>query len=339
MAEYRIREHPILPVEPHAAVTFTWMGQPMSGHGGECGLRRPARGTGAGGGSGGVMDGVEVVFRTQSEIEATVVQGLLEHHDVHEVISNAMQAEREGYDAFLIGNIADPGLREAREIANMPVLGLCESAMHVACMMGANFSFVTINEKFTPRIVENVHRYKLEGRLAAVNRMTEALAVEWARFNINVNGIAPGAFYSEMMDGMLSRMGDITQRFPRQRLGDPATKVDVGFVQGGITNGLTVDGLVSLSVVLSAVLVSLGLRLGDPLVGLAMTVVILRVTWQSFTTVLREAPISAASDLVEGTRVPGRILRLRMASRSCSCSSRWSVSSSAVSPRSPPTAG
>ncbi|HAM72959.1 MAG TPA: C4-dicarboxylate ABC transporter substrate-binding protein [Verrucomicrobiales bacterium] len=31
-----------------------------------------------------------------------------------------------------------------------------------------------------------------------------------------------------------------------QRLGDPATKVDVGFVQGGITNGLTVDGLVSL---------------------------------------------------------------------------------------------
>jgi len=57
---------------------------------------------------------------------------------------------------------------------------------------------------------------------AAVNRMTEALAVEWARFDINVNGIAPGAFASEMMDGMLSRMGDITQHFPRKRLGDPA---------------------------------------------------------------------------------------------------------------------
>jgi len=57
---------------------------------------------------------------------------------------------------------------------------------------------------------------------AAVNRMTEALAVEWARFNINVNGIAPGAFSSEMMDGMLERIGDITKGFPRQRLGDPA---------------------------------------------------------------------------------------------------------------------
>jgi NAD(P)-dependent dehydrogenase (short-subunit alcohol dehydrogenase family) len=52
--------------------------------------------------------------------------------------------------------------------------------------------------------------------------MTEALAVEWARYNINVNAIAPGAFASEMMDGMLQRVGDITQAFPRKRLGDPA---------------------------------------------------------------------------------------------------------------------
>jgi NAD(P)-dependent dehydrogenase (short-subunit alcohol dehydrogenase family) len=57
---------------------------------------------------------------------------------------------------------------------------------------------------------------------AAVDRMTETLAVEWARFNINVNSIAPGAFSSEMMDGMLSRMGDITAGFPRKRLGDPS---------------------------------------------------------------------------------------------------------------------
>lgn len=57
---------------------------------------------------------------------------------------------------------------------------------------------------------------------AAVARSAEVLAVEWSRYNINVNAIAPGAFASEMMDGMLSRMGDITQRFPRQRIGDPA---------------------------------------------------------------------------------------------------------------------
>ena len=57
---------------------------------------------------------------------------------------------------------------------------------------------------------------------AGVVRLTEALAVEWARYNINVNCIAPGAFSSEMMDGMLARVGDITQAFPRKRIGDPA---------------------------------------------------------------------------------------------------------------------
>ena len=57
---------------------------------------------------------------------------------------------------------------------------------------------------------------------AAVARMTEALAVEWAAAGINVNAIAPGAFESEMMDGMLSRMGDIAQHFPRKRIANPA---------------------------------------------------------------------------------------------------------------------
>ena len=56
---------------------------------------------------------------------------------------------------------------------------------------------------------------------AGVVRMTEALAVEWSRYHINVNGIAPGAFRSEMMDGMMERMGDITKAFPRKRLGEP----------------------------------------------------------------------------------------------------------------------
>lgn len=57
---------------------------------------------------------------------------------------------------------------------------------------------------------------------AAVIRMTEMLSLEFAKYDINVNAIAPGAFESEMMDGMLERMGDITQGFARGRLGKPS---------------------------------------------------------------------------------------------------------------------
>lgn len=81
-----------------------------------------------------------------------------------EVLDNVQTAMRRGFDAFVIGNIADPALREAREIANIPVLGLCESTCHVACLMGGNFAFVTLNEKFIPRVVDNVDRYGLRSR-------------------------------------------------------------------------------------------------------------------------------------------------------------------------------
>lgn len=57
---------------------------------------------------------------------------------------------------------------------------------------------------------------------AAIARMTEALAVEWSRNHINVNAIAPGAFESEMMDGMIERIGEFWQHMPRKRLGRTA---------------------------------------------------------------------------------------------------------------------
>lgn len=88
-----------------------------------------------------------------------------------EVLENVARAQREGFDAVLIGNIADPGLREAREIADIPVLGLCENAIHLACTLGANFALVTGNEKHASQIVENVGRYGLREKLHSVRSM------------------------------------------------------------------------------------------------------------------------------------------------------------------------
>jgi cation diffusion facilitator family transporter len=48
------------------------------------------------------------------------------------------------------------------------------------------------------------------------------------------------------------------------------------------------DAYVSLGVVLSAIVVALGAPIADPLIGLAITVVILRITWQSWHTVRGE---------------------------------------------------
>lgn len=95
----------------------------------------------------------------------------LDFLETAEVVENCQRAVREKYDAFLIGNIGDPGLLLCREVADIPVLGLCETSVHLACQMGANFSFVAINEKWEPRIREAVTRYGLASRMHGIGHM------------------------------------------------------------------------------------------------------------------------------------------------------------------------
>ena len=50
-------------------------------------------------------------------------------------------------------------------------------------------------------------------------------------------------------------------------------------------NHARIDGLVSLGVIVSAAAVALGAQIADPIVGLAITLVILKITWDSWRTV------------------------------------------------------
>ena len=55
-------------------------------------------------------------------------------------------------------------------------------------------------------------------------------------------------------------------------------------------NHARVDGFVSLGVIASALVVSLGAPIGDPIIGLAITLVILKITWDSWRTVSTTEP-------------------------------------------------
>jgi cation diffusion facilitator family transporter len=62
-----------------------------------------------------------------------------------------------------------------------------------------------------------------------------------------------------------------------QRLDSPALVADGDHARA--------DGFVSLAVLLAAGSSALGLELGDPIIGLAITLVILRITWQAWHTI------------------------------------------------------
>jgi allantoin racemase len=95
----------------------------------------------------------------------------LEYVDTQEILANGLRAEKEGYDAFLIGNIFEPGLHALREILNIPVLGLCETSIHLACLMGPGFSIVNVNPKFVRKVTENIAGAGLTGRLVSIEHM------------------------------------------------------------------------------------------------------------------------------------------------------------------------
>jgi cation diffusion facilitator family transporter len=67
-----------------------------------------------------------------------------------------------------------------------------------------------------------------------------------------------------------------------RRLSSPALIAD--------GNHARIDGFVSLGVVASAIAVALGARIADPLIGLAITLVILKITWDSWRTVSTTDP-------------------------------------------------
>jgi cation diffusion facilitator family transporter len=73
-------------------------------------------------------------------------------------------------------------------------------------------------------------------------------------------------------------------------------------------NHARVDAFVSLGVVASALVVSLGLELADPLIGLAITLVILKITYDSWRTVrrTRSDPRPLDANGRERRRAPGR---------------------------------
>ena len=70
-----------------------------------------------------------------------------------------------------------------------------------------------------------------------------------------------------------------------RRLSSPALIAD--------GNHARIDGFVSLGVVASAAVVALGAQIGDPIIGLLITVVILKITWDSWRTVSRTEPWEA----------------------------------------------
>jgi len=87
---------------------------------------------------------------------------------VHElqVCDAALVAEREGFDALALGCFFDPGLRAARSLVDIPVVGLGETCALVACSLARKFGLVTLCEEQSADYTDLMQAYGFERRFA-----------------------------------------------------------------------------------------------------------------------------------------------------------------------------
>src|SRR6266571_3527429 len=85
-------------------------------------------------------------------------------------VRNAVEAEKEGFDAVIQSCHSDSGVNAAREACSIPVVSGLESATHIAAMLGRKFSIVISSRhpQGMARFHELIAEYGLTSKLASI---------------------------------------------------------------------------------------------------------------------------------------------------------------------------
>jgi allantoin racemase len=96
---------------------------------------------------------------------------LTEFRCAAQTIRNALEAERSGYDALVIGHFQEPGLLQIRGALDIPVIGLGEASLLAALTMGGRLGLVTIDPAFVDWHERQIAAHCLGERVAGVRAL------------------------------------------------------------------------------------------------------------------------------------------------------------------------
>ncbi len=113
------------------------------------------------------------VLRPDTEIYVTGIPMMIrdvenwksfQYYQKIESLNNMWRAQKEGYDAFVIGCTLDVGLEEGKSMLDIPVVGISETNYHLAMTMGRLFAIVTSSPALWEAYGEEIERYGLSSR-------------------------------------------------------------------------------------------------------------------------------------------------------------------------------
>lgn len=98
-------------------------------------------------------------------------------------VQAALQAQDEGYDAFLIATIPDTAYEECRALVDLPVIALGHTSVLMAAMLGGQVGIVNFIAELEPQLRRNVRTYGLEGIVGPIVQVDAAftdIMAAWA---------------------------------------------------------------------------------------------------------------------------------------------------------------
>ena len=69
-----------------------------------------------------------------------------------EILPMITKAEEDGYDGVVIACFGDPGIEAAKELSNIPVIGIAEAALLLAPMLSRKFLLLETSKSSIPRM-------------------------------------------------------------------------------------------------------------------------------------------------------------------------------------------
>ncbi len=121
-------------------------------------------------GTGTVLQAVSAPFGTQY-VENRAEAAIASH-----AVLEAIAEHGAGADAVIVAAFGDPGVEAARELFDVPVVGISEAAFHMAWLLGRRYSVVCLTPRLRTWYLECAREVGLDGRLASVRALPRLAA-------------------------------------------------------------------------------------------------------------------------------------------------------------------
>lgn len=173
------------------------------------------------------------------------------------VVESAIQAEKSGYDAAIINCYFDPGVDEAREVVNIPVVGVAEASFsfaHMFAMKKRSVAIIAIAQKGILKTLDVIDKYGFNSQLIPERPLRQILQETYTK----------AATTGKAAD--IQALKDEFTKVARECIRDGAEVIIPGC--GGLGPLLAIEGLLEIDGALVLDCVTCGIKMAENLIDL-----------------------------------------------------------------------